>query len=348
MKENSTDIFINKNIWKEFSEEQMENYVNEVFIYYRERGFPFFSTDEEYRGSEYFKTSHYCLNNDVYDEETKSFKQTMHGLGLCWSYFPHSFAVKCNNKLSPIEAFNNDEVFLKVIKRRIKMGDNISDNGIRKMIKIFTNVQGVSNFRPTAAASIYKYAAKLLEKETIDVWDMSGGYGGRLLGAKCSNVVNTYICTDPCKDTFNSLKRFSDDLGGKWSKNIHMCGSEDFITENKVDLCFTSPPYFDTEKYSDEDTQSYKKFDSKDKWLKGFLEKTIDNCFQSLKDDGLLMLNIANIPNYKTLEEDFLAIMNDKKEWEILTTQYLALSSLNKENKYKYEPIYVFKKKTIL
>ena len=43
--------------------------------------------------------------------------------------------------------------------------------------------------------------------------------------------------------------------------------------KKSLDLCFTSPPYFDTEKYSDEDTQSYKKFPTEDGWVNGFFEE---------------------------------------------------------------------------
>ena len=35
-------------------------------------------------------------------------RQTMHGLGLAWSYFPHSWNVRCNDKKSPMDAFKDD------------------------------------------------------------------------------------------------------------------------------------------------------------------------------------------------------------------------------------------------
>ena len=39
-----------------------------------------------------------------------------------------------------------------------------------------------------------------------------------------------------------------------------MEGSENFVEKNNFDLCFTSPPYFDLERYSGEATQSYLKY----------------------------------------------------------------------------------------
>ena len=131
----------------------------------------------------------------------------------------------------------------------------ISDSGIRKMLKIYSGVQGVSNFRPTAAATIYDVFAK----DGV-VWDMSGGWGGRLLGAIVSGV-KRYIATEPSIETYKGLIELSDDYGRDIDTWIYNMGSEDYQPhKNSLDLCFTSPPYFDLEKYSNEDTQSYIKY----------------------------------------------------------------------------------------
>ena len=54
------------------------------------------------------------------------------------------------------------------------------------------------------------------------------------------------------------------------------------------DTVFTSPPYFNVEKYSDEDTQSYIRYKDIDSWNKNFLHKTLGNIIPTLKKDGLL------------------------------------------------------------
>ena len=64
------------------------------------------------------------------------------------------------------------------------MGDNISDNGIRKMLKIFTGTQSVSNL---GQQQQQRYTACFCN-EGDTVWDMSCGYGGRLLGATLMKV----------------------------------------------------------------------------------------------------------------------------------------------------------------
>ena len=41
------DIFINNKVWNTFTPEEMENYKEEVFRYYREKGFPYFDLTQE-------------------------------------------------------------------------------------------------------------------------------------------------------------------------------------------------------------------------------------------------------------------------------------------------------------
>lgn len=329
------NIFINKNTWKQFDIEQLTSFKSDVFNHYRTYGFPYFETSKEYREKEFEKLKKYDAKNLIDNDVVN---QTMHGLGLAWSYFPHNFEINCNNKLSPMEAFLDDNIFKKVIEKRIRIGDNMSDNGIRKMLKIFSNVQSVSNFRPTAAAAIYERYGK--DKVVLD---MSCGFGGRLLGAIVSGV-KEYIGLEPSSKTFEGLQKMCDDFAPQFKNTIYKIGSEEFIPEKEsIDLCFTSPPYFDTEKYSDEPTQSYLKYPSKDEWMNGFMRKTLENCFYGLKDDGYLIVNIANVKNYKTLETDFIDLaMSIGFELDIVMK--LSLSSMTRESKYKYEPIFVFKK----
>jgi DNA modification methylase len=108
-------------------------------------------------------------------------------------------------------------------------------------------------------------------------------------------------------------------------------------------LCFTSPPYFNTEKYSDEDTQSWKKYDTKEIWLNEFLGKTLENCMQCLKKDALLIINIANVKSYKNIEEDFLTIAKEKG-FKLIDIMKYNLSSLSHNNKFKFEPVFIMKK----
>ena len=326
-------IFINKKIWNTFNEEQTKQYQKEVFEYYRVHGFPYYSTDKQFRDKEFKKLINYT--EDVLID--KKLKQTMHGLSLAWSYFPHSFSIPCNNLLTPMQIFNDDEKFKKVIAKRMRMGDNISDAGIRKMLRIFTGTQSVSNFRPTSAKALYNHFAT----DGV-VLDMSSGFGGRLFGFICSDS-KKYIGIEPSTKTYNGLLQIKKDYGNK-DIELYKCGSEDFLPkQNSLDFCFTSPPYFDCEKYSDENTQSYIKFKTKDEWLNGFLYKTFCNCHYGLKNGKYMAINIANTKTFKDLEQCTVE-MALKAGFKFKDKYYYLLSSLSHKKDFKYEPIFIFKK----
>jgi hypothetical protein len=329
------DIFINKQVWKHFSEEEKQTYVDEVFSHYRTTGFPYFPTESAWRGSEYQKLVDYDFRRCL-DVPNKLVKQSMHGLSLCWSYHPQHYSIPCNDKRTVMEVFNSDELFLKVIHRRVSIGDNMSDNGVRKMLKIFTGTQCVSNFRPTAAAAIYSHFCE----QGDTVFDMSSGFGGRMLGAHLSGV--RYIGTDPAKDAFVGNRSLNKDFN--LGSRLLCRGSEvDLpLMTGAIDFCFTSPPYFDTERYCTEDTQSCVKYPSKDAWREGFLRRTVKTCHRVLKEYGRMVINIADVPNYPTLVADTTQVALD--EGFLLEDIWgLQLSSLLGAG-FKTEPLLIFRK----
>lgn len=82
----------------------------------------------------------------------------------------------------------------------------------------------------------------------------------------------------------------------------------------QVDFVFTSPPYFGAEGYSDDETQSYKKFPTYSEWLAGFLKETLSTCYEWLKPERWLCLNIADVAlgtNYMSLQQNTIDILTD-------------------------------------
>jgi len=139
------------------------------------------------------------------------------------------------------------------------------------------------------------------------------------------------------------LEQIKEDWGSK-NKTIelHKVGSEDFWPPYcEVDLCFTSPPYYDWEKYSDEETQSYIKYPTKEEWINGFLLNTIDRCHYGLKPGGILAMNVANTKRIKNFEEETLKLAK-MLYFKHIDTWYLHLSS--QKGTPKREPIFIFKK----
>ena len=301
--------------------------------------FPYYPTDYTWRRKEFNQFLQYQANL----WENKDIKQTMHGLALCWSYMPHSWAVQCKEMNSPLQTFEGDKE--KIRKKMKQMGHYDTPSGLRKTLRIMTGSQGVSNFRPTAAHAIYN---RFLP-DGGTTWDMSGGYGGRLLGAIKSQI--NYIATEPATETVKGLKEIIKDwshISNIFRKVPHFeivqKGSEDFLPDKEsLDLCFTSPPYFNTEKYSDEETQSYIKFPTKDKWTDGFLRKTIQNCHYGLKQNRYMLINIANVSSFMSLED--VTIETAVQEGFVHEDTYRLSLSKIRGNGFKYEPIFVFRKR---
>ena len=316
--------------------------VDIIFKNYRKYGFPKYSVTEHEKYDHMRKLMKFDHTSILEDNKII---QTMHCLRLAWNYFPHWVDVRCgSSKMSPMEYFNDDEKLRGIIRKtwiwQIKYGSNtFTENRFRQCLKLYEGSQGVSNFRPTAAKVIY---------ETYGgdgtIWDMSCGWGGRLIGFFGSSNTKHYIGTEPSTKTYDGLLELKKDFSFLEKKvDIYKQGSEEFRPEKaSLDLCFTSPPYFDTEKYSDELTQSYLKFPSKDEWVDGFLTKTIENCYYGLKKERYMLINIANTPRYKFIEEQTIKKSKDIGFKHIDTLQ-LTLSSVMGAG-YKYEPVFVFQK----
>jgi hypothetical protein len=266
-------------------------------------------------------------------------------MGLCWSYFPHHWEIRTRKMKTPMDVWNDDNLLMKALQSRIKWGGKVgvdgymSDSDLRKAIRTYSGVQRVSNFRPSAAAAIYD---RYCEPESV-VWDMSAGFGGRLIGAMRSGKVHTYIGNDPSTKTFHGLFAMGIEHA-LITIILEKAGSEEFKPNQEVDLCFTSPPYFNTEVYSDEETQSCHKFPFVQDWNENFLRKTIQNCRDVLKSNGKLILNVANVLTHKTLEEDTLKIAQEEG-FSLKETLQLKLSTISYKGGHKYEPVFVFDKK---
>jgi len=331
------ELFINKKVWKEFSEEELEDYINKVFNYYKERGFPYFELSEEAILKVFEKMK--ILDTSTLDLEDDCIKQIMIGLNVVNYYMPHIFETRSGKFKTPLECFNDDEMLLKAINKRISFGDNISDSAMRKALSWTHGTHRVSNFRPSVAKFIYdKYAGE------GTVLDFSCGFGGRLFGALSSDKIKKYIGTDPNTKTHKYLLKMEKDLSPYHDKyvEIHDKPIEDLDFEVKFDLSFSSPPYFDTEQYSHEDTQSFIRYKSKEEWRDGFLRQLIEKNYDWVKKGGYFIINIANVKNYKDLETDTVEIAKSVG-FNLERTHKMLLSSLMSGG-YKFEPIFVFKK----
>ena len=122
--------------------------------------------------------------------------------------------------------------------------------------------------------------------------DMSAGRGSRMLGAMIMNVDYVGVDPDPCvHHHYDTMREFySAVLGYKGQAIVHKDCFEklpqSFLDEHaeSFDFMFSSPPYFDQEIFSTNDTQSVHQYAQLDTWLEKFM----------LKPGGILAINIDN------------------------------------------------------
>jgi hypothetical protein len=324
------------------------------FEHYRREGFPVYSLKRDEKHQELLDLL--VADHVTIIDQKRKIRQTMTGLALAWHYFPCAWQIRCGKRMTPLELFRDDALFLRAIERRTKLGNAFTDSGMRKILRSFSSTQSVSNFRPTAAAAVYH---RLLPERGGVVWDMCSGFGGRLLGAIACDRVDAYIGTDPSTYAIDGLREMAGELvpmaeqfGRRTLEvELHKVGSEEFVPEqNSLDVAFTSPPFGSGwEKYSDEASQSYKKFPTQHDWLHGYIGATLRNCSHGLKRKGILAVNIASVAAYPNLATVFVRYAEDNG-WRLIETLQLQLSKMVGlkhlgNGAFKTEPIFVFRKR---
>ena len=170
---------------------------------------------------------------------------------------------------------------------------------LRTALELVTG-ENVTNFKAQNAKAIAEHLCPVLWG---NVYDYSCGYGGRLLGIGSSNFKYKYIGVEPNTETVNYLNYLNDiiDEATGVRGTIIQSVSEQYQPDD-IDLAFSSPPYFNLEKYSNEETQCMVQFKTEDEWFEGYVAPTMENIKRSLNDDGIFATNIADYKSYDRKE----------------------------------------------
>lgn len=329
-------------ILESLPENEIFDVVTEIISHYRKSGFPYFPIDKEKIKKEHDSLVKTDIEKMLVDGN--NIQQGMVGLNTCNTFHPSMFSTKCRNAKSPMEIFSDDKLFRVALTKRIKYNDRyLNDGCVRRTLTAFGG-QAVSNFRPSVAKFIYqKYCP-----QNGKVLDPCAGYGGRLMGAFCSHV-SSYTGVDPSSNSFSGNTNLYNALleaspSRKFNIVLEKIPFEDYVaSDEEFDLVFTSPPYFNVEKYSEEKTQSYIRHENYNDWLSNFLTPLIENSWKFLKTGGYLVLNVGNPIVEDTLRIGTIVFKNEPKTYHMRLSKFLGKG--NKSNvKHKLEPIFIWKK----
>lgn len=287
------------------------------------------------------------INSDmIYFEENGN--KILKGYNTWASVVDHWFPEMCDVEISSgtgtsvkpsiIGVFRDKNTFMAKMKRSLwkdklngwkKEPDKPVWPTFKQSIRMGFGAQPVTNIRGPIAKWIWQ--TEMLnhkDRDIIIVYDPSMGWAGRLVaflsatnhpdlkGKKC-----IYIGTDPnsaINPRYKMIEKF-------WKEYVDpTCTAEIFPlclpaediknhpifekVKGKVCVCYTSPPYFNRERYSEDPEQSFRRYKQYGSWRDGFLDNTIKNCYDLLIPEGKLYWNTANL---KISKGKFLPLETD-------------------------------------
>jgi hypothetical protein len=178
----------------------------------------------------------------------------------------------------------NKSAIMKHCKNKYK---KINTHNLRE--SVFDLVYECNTFKPSLLVGF----VKLFNAKSI--LDISAGWGDRLIGAMAAEV--DYTGVDPA-DLHSEYKSMIKLFDHKSSTTLIKGKFEDpdVKFDTKVDMIFSSPPFYDLEKYTDHESQSYMNR-SLESWFKEFLMVSIKKAWTYLVDGGHMVLYMADAYN---------------------------------------------------
>lgn len=340
------------NTYKDADDETKDIIVDIIFSYYRRMGYPHRSLSD----AELIDLMNRIKNSKCPLLEGNHLQINTSGLALANYFHQHMVKVRClKNNLSPFELFSDDDKFKDAIRRWLDLDNKPNHAGIRRILRTRDGVRSVVNFKPVIARYIYERYVE----GCSSVLDPCAGYGGRLAGLISTAKNLLYHGIDPCPETVIGNTRMAGFFAGQYTKifnemewpfrfRIDLGCAEDImpgLASESYDLVFTSPPYFDVEKYDILPNQSYLRYPTYPEWRDGFLRVLIEESCRVSR--GRVILNVKDYAKYP-IAADTLKIA-EECGWRLERTYSMRLANSEfhrkpGQDKWHVEPIFVFSK----
>lgn len=320
--------------WSGLPEEEQERWVDDIYEILVKTPFPYPRPQE---GDEAMTEFQKLVGKDIFLTQDGQIRpKTPFGIRLCDGYFHNRYRAQYRNQKTCYEGWFDAKVLRRAIQIQLKAGDPVTPYRVRKAVQYQLRTPTV--FRPGVA----KYVYQTYGGEGAVTYDPCAGYGGRMLGAL--SVGMRYIATDVEQETVEGNQRLAMVLGLEDGVDLYCEPAETFEIPEEVDVVFTSPPYFDREKYSGSEDQSWVQHDSLEDWTEGFLRPVIHKAYNALREGGTFAMNICDLKdrygNVVPLESEMLRLALGEG-FDPVEMLKMPLSNLSPRD---YEPIFVFKK----
>ncbi len=215
---------------------------------------------------------------------------------------PHRMDTATNKGKSLIAAMQ-DRGFCSGLARALAWKNDKVKELLYQCIQLGINgVQYVNEFPPHIARDVYmSYSARR-------VLDPCAGWGGRMIGAAAVGAF--YHGFEPSTKTHAGLIQLGEFLksfGNGFDYNVECLPFEDACLTEEYDIALTSPPYYDTEHYSDEPTQARIRYSSYAEFEAGFLLPMVEKASRSSKQGLVLNIGSRQYPMRSTIAKHYNA-----------------------------------------
>lgn len=216
------------------------------------------------------------------------------------NYFHHRARMFCDcvNSPSPMRVWHNPKFRKGMLKAIFSLKNKQVDSKVL-MSCIAMRKYIASQFRPSAAKALYDLYA-----EGGAVLDMCSGWGDRLQGFLASSALE-YVGYDPNIHLHEGYRQQINRYAQQHQKaRIHFGPFEKSeLPDNHFNIAFTSTPYFNVERYSRDEDQSFMKYKDCSTWIKKFLLPTVERAYASLQVGGHLCVNISDVYSGHTVNK---------------------------------------------
>jgi len=265
------------------------------------------------------------------------------------NYFHQENRMKCDslNSPSPDRVWKTDK-FMKTLFGSLWTMNVKEVTSKTLWTSIVLRKYVASQFKPLVAKTIYdRYKSK-------NILDFSMGWGDRLAGFFASDA-KRYVGTDPNtalqKSYSEQISRYCSYTSDKEVIFRDKPAEEMVYTKEEFDTIFTSVPYFDTERYSTEDTQSWVRYKDLGEWLHNFLFESIERAWLALKRDGVMLINLSDVYGHHQIQRmcdpmnEFIEGLDGAEYEDCIGMRMAKRPNQNTHREGTYcEPIWVWRK----
>lgn len=235
--------------------------------------------------------------------------QSTIGLSIIKRNMPHIYDVQ-NYKGQSIKNLWSKEILEKVLRVNRKSHSSTYVSEIIRQIGFAAGTSKVTIYRPLLTKRIVEYF------DAKNVLDPCIGWGGRMIGSVCIEGVK-YTGFEPCVNTYNGLCTIREELKLGESVSIINEPAENGMRNLscEYDMILTSPPYYNLEIYSDEDTQSHN-YGSYELWVENFLRPVIEIGLTKLVEGGKSCWSVKNFRTDRSYNlYDYVKRIHEENGW---------------------------------